>query len=232
MKRTRTQSREAADRMRQLILERLNSGPSGAGERLPTEREWVEQLDMSRSAVRKVLAELNEQGLIERTVGSGTVITPAFAGHSEIPAEEVSPSDVMQARLLFEVAMVDLIVHNATTRDFDAMEAYLDASENARSAAEFEAGDEGFHRTLAHSTRNPLVREMYELIGRARGSQLWGKLKQRSLTPENRLRYQRDHREILEALRRRDLERARELTQQHLLRIQANLLEGHRHAPR
>jgi DNA-binding transcriptional MocR family regulator len=46
-----------------------------AGHRIPTERALSEEFGLSRSTVRRVLAELKRKRLITQTVGSGTYVT-------------------------------------------------------------------------------------------------------------------------------------------------------------
>ncbi|HEY1227897.1 MAG TPA: winged helix-turn-helix domain-containing protein, partial [Ramlibacter sp.] len=60
--------------LRQNILENLQARTWRAGHRLPTERDLSEQYGLSRSTVRRVLAELKGKGLITQTVGSGTYV--------------------------------------------------------------------------------------------------------------------------------------------------------------
>ncbi|MFY8087294.1 MAG: FCD domain-containing protein [Rubrivivax sp.] len=49
-------------------------------------------------------------------------------------------------------------------------------------------------------------------------------MKKRSVTPERRLAYQREHRALVDALSDRDAERARALTLEHLVHVRRNLL--------
>ena len=49
-------------------------------------------------------------------------------------------------------------------------------------------------------------------------------LKRRSATPERRLEYQREHRELVAALKDRDSARANELCVGHLTHVRRNLL--------
>jgi DNA-binding GntR family transcriptional regulator len=49
-------------------------------------------------------------------------------------------------------------------------------------------------------------------------------LKRRSATPQRRLEYQRQHRELVAALKQRDAEMARALCLAHLLRVRTNML--------
>ncbi|MDT8894144.1 GntR family transcriptional regulator [Halomonas sp. I1] len=54
----------------------IEEGAWQAGEALPSERALAESLDVSRITARKALDRLAERGLIRRTRGSGTFITP------------------------------------------------------------------------------------------------------------------------------------------------------------
>ncbi|MDN3526055.1 GntR family transcriptional regulator [Halomonas sabkhae] len=54
----------------------IEQGAWQAGEALPSERTLAESLNVSRITARKALERLAERGLIRRTRGSGTFITP------------------------------------------------------------------------------------------------------------------------------------------------------------
>ena len=51
----------------------------------------------------------------------------------------------------------------------------------------------------------------------------WGKLKDRIVTPERRIQYQEEHRNIVRALKERDAERARAFIIAHLQHARRNL---------
>ena len=73
--RDRSISREGVERLRQQVLQGIEQGELKPGDRLPPEREMVRKFDAARSAVRRVLSELETQGRIVRTVGRGTVLS-------------------------------------------------------------------------------------------------------------------------------------------------------------
>jgi len=54
------------------LLEALQNGEYGAGSRLPSENELVEQFGASRPTVGRALAQLETEGYVERRAGSGT----------------------------------------------------------------------------------------------------------------------------------------------------------------
>ncbi|MFN0084308.1 MAG: GntR family transcriptional regulator [Blastocatellia bacterium] len=57
-----------------LLLEKINSGSFGPGDRLPTESDLIRQYGVSRITVRQALTSLVEEGLIERRQGRGTFV--------------------------------------------------------------------------------------------------------------------------------------------------------------
>ena len=67
-----------------------------SGERIPTERELAQRLHVSRATIRRVLGELEAQGLIVRHVGRGTFLIAAPAPDNG----RTSPRDVMVVRRL------------------------------------------------------------------------------------------------------------------------------------
>ncbi len=63
------------------ICERIFRGDYPDGENLPPERTLAESLDISRITVRKALALLEADGIIERVQGSGNRVRLNLAGH-------------------------------------------------------------------------------------------------------------------------------------------------------
>lgn len=215
--------------LRDAILGHLASGQWRAGERLPAERAFSEQHGLGRAAVRAVLQELKRQGLIRQTVGSGTYVTeegPALAQRqlSGSTTRQTSPSELMEARMALEPAVMDMVIANATTLDFERMEEYCAKAEAAGTVEEFEVWDGMLHEVIAQAAHNSFITSVFKLMNQARAQGEWGMLKKRSLTPERRLAYQREHRALVQAIRQRDLARARALALGHLQHVQRNLL--------
>ena len=214
------------------LLDQLHSGRWQAGERLPTEREFGEQYQISRSTVRKVLADMKTQGLIAQTVGSGTYVTdkatawasPAGSAPSAEANWQTSPAELMQARMALEPAIIEMVIGNATPVDFEQMEHCCDQAEAANSVEEFEVWDGMFHEVIARAAHNSFVARLFKLMNQARAQGEWGMLKKRSLTPERRLAYQSEHRALLQAIKARDPVQAKALATEHLVHVRRNLL--------
>lgn len=224
---SRTRSREGAQRIREFILNGATDGTLASGTRLPTERELAKRFAVPRNAVRRMLAQLEAEGSITRHVGRGTFLANhAAAGSGGFPADSVShtsPAELMEARLRIEPALAELIVTNATPADFERMEACLDRAERAATLDEFELWDAALHQALATATHNRFVTRVLDMVTAVRQQAEWGKLKDRIVTPDRRILYQQEHRDIVHALRERDADRARTFILAHLQHARRNL---------
>ncbi len=224
---------DSVEVLRHELLKGLQSGNWPEGSRLPTERDLCANFGVSRSALRRVLQEFRDQGLIIQKVGSGTYVAerpgqasgPSDASSGRflaVPA--VSPAELMEARLLLEPALIDLVVNNATSADFEKLEACCERAEAAETLEEFERLDSELHEQLAIATHNALFISIFRLVAEIRESGEWGVLKQKVLTAERRGVLQKEHRKIVTALKNRDVDTARRVLFDHLAQARLNLL--------
>lgn len=224
---TRGTLRAHARRVRDYIVNAASDGTYAPGARLPTERELAKRFSVPRNAVRRTLAQLEAEGAITRHVGRGTFLAGGARG-SEPDADSIqqtSPAELMEARLRIEPALAELIVTNATPADFERMAMCIDKAERAITLDEFERWDAALHQALATATHNRFVIRVLDMVAAVRDQAEWGKLKDRIVTPERRLTYQQEHREIVQALKARDAELARAAIVAHLQHARRNLFE-------
>jgi DNA-binding FadR family transcriptional regulator len=212
-------------RAREFIVDAAASGALAPGARLPTERELAERFAVPRHALRRMLAQLEAEGAITRHVGRGTFLTLPAATDAQAARSvmHTSPAELMEARLQIEPTLAELIVTNATPADFSRMETCLARAEGATTLDEFEQWDAALHQALAAATHNRFVVCVLDMVAEIREQAAWGKLKDRIVTPERRLDYQREHRAIVDALKARDAEQARGCILSHLQHARRNL---------
>lgn len=206
----------------------LASGAWPVSMKLPAERELGARFSLSRGAVRKVLDGFIAQGLLRRAPGSGTYVASAARGAplatmANIEVGNVSPAELMEARLLFEPLLPRLIVRHATPQDFARFEQCLAGAEQAHSVADFEHWDGALHEALSQATHNSFIGAVLALASVVREAGEWGRLKQQALTPARRRRYEQQHRALVTALRERDEARASTLLKEHLSEVETNL---------
>lgn len=222
--------RRGGHRVRQWLLDMMASGHYAAGAKLPTERAVAEQLAVPRSAVRNALAALEAEGAIVRLIGSGTFVArpqppeKAEPAAALVTASDVSPTEIMEARLAIEPRIAVLAVARATVSDFERMELCNRKGELAESFADFEHWDAALHQAIAEATHNRLVIALYTGITRARDQADWGELKRKSQSPERREAYREEHRRIVAALRARDAAQTEATLLEHLRHVRQNLL--------
>ena len=227
-------STDTAFELREMLLADLRNGRWRPGERLPAERQMMEAFKVGRSTVRRALMQMKGMGLITQAVGSGTYVAPDALlrlpqpAHTPKPApgSATSPAELMEARIAFEPALMELVIRNANGADFSAMDHCLRNAENAAGFEQFEHWDGALHRSLAEATHNSIVLTVFNLMSEERERAEWGQLKRQSLTPERRLAYQHEHRALVDALRQRDAGLARKAIHAHLTHVQRNLFEA------
>ncbi|HEX6384913.1 MAG TPA: extracellular solute-binding protein [Anaerolineae bacterium] len=72
-----------------LIKKQIEEGQLQPGDQIPTEAELCQRYNMSRTPVRQALLELVREGLLTRTVGRGTFVTPVE--RKTIPLQVIVP---------------------------------------------------------------------------------------------------------------------------------------------
>jgi DNA-binding FadR family transcriptional regulator len=211
-------SRPGATELRDALERDLRADRWQPGERLPTERARGARYGVARNTVRRALDALESQGLIDRHVGRGTfrAALPASAAADET----LSPSDVVECRLIFEPEMISLAVARATQADIARMAECLRGTDEATDLAGFEHWDAALHDAFALGTHNGAVIAMSRSLGRVRERTDWGQLKARGNTAEHRATLQRQHHAMLDALRQRDRAGARRTMREHILFVQ------------
>jgi DNA-binding FadR family transcriptional regulator len=196
----------------------IRDGRLQPGDQLPAERELTRQLGVSRVSVRDALRMLEANGLVEVRVGArgGAFVTaPAPSLVSEGFADmlrmaEVAPADVTELRLVFELAMLPLAVERATEDDLAELEAICAASEAAGYDVSFSAR---FHTRLAACTHNAALALFAESFHQPvlRSLQV-----AKRVAPEMGGQGTLEHRELIAAIRARDVARAVTIMSAHL----------------
>ena len=195
------------------------------GERLPAERELASHYEVSRGTLRSALTLLEQQGLLERKVGSGTFVRPApEADNTSHFADITNPMQLMQVRDMLEPAVVELAVHHAAGRDLEVLRDALTRVEAATTAEQFSIADEAFHQAIAQACGNPLMIWIYEQVNEVRRHELWRASRGKVLSRENMGQYNAHHRALFEAISHRDAQAAKAAMLEHLTKAGEDLI--------
>jgi len=208
--------KKIVEQIKNLIME----GNLRPGERLPPERDLAEKLNVSRVAVREALLTLEFMGLVEIKRGSGVFIPeelqPELVLNSidfALNFKENIVEDLVEVRQILETKMAGLAAKKADKEDILEIEKKLKNFE-----LQVKQGKEGtnesleFHLSIARATKNViffrLLNQLKILL--VQSGRLSSKSKERPLIAL------KQHFEIFEAIRKKDVKRAEEVMANHL----------------
>ncbi|TAX78071.1 FadR family transcriptional regulator [Rhizobium ruizarguesonis] len=202
------------------------------GDRLPPERDLALKLGLPRTALRRMLSSLEKEGRLIRHVGRGTFIAGSGVGSSALrrPATNEGdtlrtyPAEVFEARLIIEPKIAALAALRATRQEVEEMQKSIARGSTSESLVDFEKWDAVFHRIIVQAARNGLLASLYEGIHAVRAGNLWGKMKEQSLTSERMATYIVSHQAILDAIKDRDCREAERNMYDHIIEARANIL--------
>lgn len=211
------------------LLSMIRSGRFSEGDRLPTEPELVDELGVSRSAVREAVQSLSFAGILHVRQGGGTFVTdldPARLLRSAGMALDLSNTDTLaelyEVRRILEPAACAMAVANLTDSDLDTLAGHLQSMRGAAAAEDFVQADIAFHDTIAAIAGNPTLRAILQTLRSESGLGLIRRAREEDGVEAEAIL---EHEAILEALRSRDSELARAATTVHLAKGQ-RWLEG------
>ena len=226
------------ERLYQQVVQRVEEsillGRLKPGQKLPSERELASYLGVSRIVVREAIKTLAEKGLVEILPGKGTFIAqPSFDNVTETlelflrtraGAEgRVLYDNLWEVRELLEVHIAGLAAERATPEHVRKMEeAVARMDEFLDSPEEFIKADLEFHMSLAEATRNPvflvLINSIVDLLQDSRRLIF--------TVPGAPQRGQQGHRAVLESIRQKDPQKAREAMKRHVKQARLDIMRA------
>lgn len=210
----RTLSDHVAEELRQAILsERLKPG-----QRL-VERQIAQAMQTSRGPVRDGLKQLESEGLVASHPHRGTFVARLTRWDAE---------EIYTLRLALETLAVEFAARDAGADQLDTLDAIADEIgvqvQGSYTPLDSTELDLKFHRTLCQVSGHKRVLQAWEAMSTQ--TQLLV-LSHRKLQPERWREVGADwHRQIVAALRARDVDLARKVLKKHLTTTLENVLES------
>ena len=198
----------------------IDGGQYAPGDRLPSERELIVELGMSRSALRKALDALEHDGMIWRHVGKGTFVAGqgghAGAGATEELSRQMTPVRMVQARLCIEPALAREAAIHASSGAIARMKSAIAASRAATTWSEYESQDDLFHRAVAEASDNILLLTLFDQFNAVRRAVSGGKVVRATPRPTADHRSFAEHDLIAAAIEGRDPHAAHNAMRKHI----------------
>jgi GntR family transcriptional repressor for pyruvate dehydrogenase complex len=198
------------------------------GDRLPPERELAERLQVSRPSLREALRALSIMHVVETRQGSGTYISSLepkrLLEHLDFvfALADSTYLSLFEARKVVEVGICGLAAQRISDADIARLEGCLEKSQLGMSNADlyFQA-DVELHEIITEAASSPILSRIVASI-----SHLSLASRQRTVVlPGIAQQVIEDHRAIIQALKLRDPEAARQAMYQHLTHVEQRLLD-------
>ena len=223
---TRKIYEEIVEQIRRLVTE----GSLRAGDKLPSERDLAERLQVSRASVREALSALEMMGLLEVRSGEGTFMREVNIESVVAPLawvllkEKNTVSYLLEVRKILEVQAVELAAQRADEDDLAELAEALAMMQ--KETAENLLGDKAdhrFHYAIAKSTHNPILIRMIDTISDTMSNSLQA-MRAALFQGDTPKRLLREHTGIYEAIKRHDSEAARTGMLEHLVKVEQEML--------
>lgn len=123
---------KAYEKVTHYVKERIKTGELRVGDKIPTERELSEKLELSRNSVREALRTMDNMGLIRCRQGSGNYISGEMQQIIEetlymmFMLKQISDIDVSQLRRAIDIQAMILAVRNVNEDDIYEIKQLLD----------------------------------------------------------------------------------------------------------
>lgn len=209
------------------------------GERLPSERELSERMDVSRPSLREALAELQHRGLLTTRPNAGVYVADVM-GSAFAPAlvdlfsrHDEAVFDYIAFRRDLEALAAERAARLASDTDLQVIDAIftrMEAAHQKRDPSDEAALDAQFHLAIIEASHNVvmlhMMRSMFDLLreGVFYNRQMMFKVR----TTREALLDQ--HRAINAAIQSRDPAAARSAVEAHLDYVETALIEQGRAA--
>jgi GntR family transcriptional repressor for pyruvate dehydrogenase complex len=210
--RSSTQAHELA----RLVRQRIQREHLPDGSFFMTEAQLATEYGVSRTVTREAVSRLQALGILEGRKRKGLLVRhpdPLRLLSSSLPSLATSPDDwhdLAQLRYALEVGAIELAIRNATEEQIERLTEVTDQMEHAlRDDFQSERSvelDLEFHAQILRMTGSRLIAGMQQVL--VQFFQI-APHSERTETSVERISW--EHRELLNAIRERDVERARSM---------------------
>jgi DNA-binding FadR family transcriptional regulator len=214
----------AAESVAEALIDEIRSNKLTVGDPLPTERTLSERFGTSRPTIRAALMMMQSRGFATlETTKRPKVSKPSIGGIFESVSESIrelmgdaeSGAYLEQVRHFVEVGAVRVASLEASNIQISYMHAALEGCKMAIGKdPDFRQADASFHRAVVSVVQNPIILELHD---RFVGTMLSTRRAGPDPAAQDQEIYE-EHKQIFEAILRKEPEKAIEIMDNHLSR--------------
>lgn len=188
-----------------------------AGDKLPTEKVFMEMFEVSRSVIREALSYLENTGVVYVKQGRGAFINHSNVSHLvhnffflwNVNGGDIR--DIQSLRLLFESAALDEIVLDPNDEKIHVLRDIIEDGRQAETEETFREADRRFHQQILEATDNELFVQMTQVI-----TTYFFEVTVIDVDRVEMERATEEHERIVDALENGDVKQAKDLLREHM----------------
>ena len=209
------QKKSLSDEIVFQIKEMIADGRLKPNQKLPTEQELCKAFSVGRTTVREALMALTALGLVKRNKHNSYVTDvaehPLREFYLQLMTDHYDVSQLYEARLMLEGLVARLACQRVSEEQLQQLEA-LNRQMQSNDVEEYIRADIAYHNLIMLAADNRVLYEMYQVI------RLLLEKSQREIAQQEEVRAasRAQHREIWEALKKRDGDAAMSRMNQHI----------------
>ena len=136
------------------------------GQKIPPEKDLIEQFDVSRNTLREAIRALVHVGLLTTKQGSGTVVTSASTFEAVLSEHIAQQSllQILEVRIALEAEAAYLAAERRTNDDIHKMETFIDICQEAYDVNDMERfleADLSLHQVIVEASNNSILIDLY-----------------------------------------------------------------------
>ncbi len=204
------------------IKDMIKTGQLKKGDKLPPERELVEQLQVSRTSIREALRSLEILGIIESRQGEGNFIRESFNQSLLEPLsimfmlQESSPKEILELRRVIETETASLAARNIHEEKLNELYEIIKTFKNTTDEKLNTELDQKFHSKITEASENFLLINILNTISSIIDSFISDARFRIMENRDNRETLIQQHEAVYKALYQHDSNSAAEAMKKHL----------------
>lgn len=209
---------QVIDQIKNMIV----NGTLKKGDKLPSERDLVEHLQVSRTSIREALRALQIIGLIECKQGEGNYISQNFENSLFEPLsimfmlQDSDPKEIIEVRKIIEVETVAIAAQKITNLELESLEILIKALKSSHNEDDNVKIDKKFHYEIAQASRNCIIVNILNAISSLIDSFIKDARKKILVNEKNLEVLVKQHEDVYEALKNHNSKKAAEAMKNHL----------------
>jgi GntR family transcriptional repressor for pyruvate dehydrogenase complex len=215
---------QVVEQIKKMIIE----GTLKKGDKLPTERDLSEKLNVSRASVREAIRALEVIGILESRQGAGNYIRENFENSLFEPLsmmfilQESSPHEILEIRKVLELETAALASKKINEEELQFLSSIVDEMRNCIDENKNLSLDKSFHYTIAKASRNLLIINFLEVTSQLMDNFIKDSRLNILSKESNRAKLMKQHQYVYDALKERNELKAYEAMKEHFRLIEEN----------